>query len=227
MHTNFNLIFMYLLCSCDVQFSLMTLYFYPNFGFVLWSWIVSTGLVDIPKFLYSRILKLYQLQSPIDFDYDFQCLVNDLCLLKSFAATECSGFCYFSFDVHRRRCKCFISVERSDAKELGILLQLVLGCAVNSDDKHEYIRRIMQMEESVQLSVMKAIQEVIFFYISSYFELLLLRFYQWQCDIIGNLNMWSVRVNYWFFHHDFIPCLPVIDKSQSWFDLCNAFNLSW
>lgn len=51
-------------------------------------------------------------------------------------------------------------VERSDAKELGILLQLVLGCAVNSDDKHEYIRRIMQMEESVQLSVMKAIQEL-------------------------------------------------------------------
>lgn len=58
-------------------------------------------------------------------------------------------------------------------------MQLVLGCAVNSDDKHEYIRRIMQMEESVQLSVMKAIQEVNFFNISSHFvELLLLRFYQ-------------------------------------------------
>ena len=52
------------------------------------------------------------------------------------------------------------AVERSDAKELGLMLQLVLGCAVNSEGKHEYIKRIMGMEESVQLSVMKAIQEV-------------------------------------------------------------------
>jgi HOOK domain len=51
-------------------------------------------------------------------------------------------------------------VEHNDAKELGRLLQLVLGCAVNCDDKHEYIRRIMNLEESVQHDVMKAIQDV-------------------------------------------------------------------
>ena len=45
-------------------------------------------------------------------------------------------------------------------KELGRLLQLILGCAVNCDDKHEYIQRIMGMEESLQHVVMMAIQEV-------------------------------------------------------------------
>lgn len=44
--------------------------------------------------------------------------------------------------------------------ELGRLLQLILGCSVNCDDKQEYIQRIMSMEESVQHVVMKAIQEV-------------------------------------------------------------------
>ena len=43
---------------------------------------------------------------------------------------------------------------------MGRLLQLVLGCAVNCEKKHDYIYQIMQMEESVQHVVMKAIQEV-------------------------------------------------------------------
>ena len=53
-----------------------------------------------------------------------------------------------------------VTAERADKQELGRMLQLVLGCAVNCDDKHEYIRRIMNMEEAVQHDVMKAIQEV-------------------------------------------------------------------
>jgi len=53
-----------------------------------------------------------------------------------------------------------VIAERADKRELGRMLQLVLGCAVNCDDKHEYIRRIMNMEEAVQHDVMRAIQEV-------------------------------------------------------------------
>jgi hypothetical protein len=47
-----------------------------------------------------------------------------------------------------------------DAGELGRLLQLILGCAVNCEEKQEYIQRIMGMEEAVQHSVMRAIQEL-------------------------------------------------------------------
>ncbi|XP_064605295.1 LOW QUALITY PROTEIN: protein Hook homolog 3-like [Liolophura sinensis] len=50
--------------------------------------------------------------------------------------------------------------ECGDKGELGRLLQLILGCAVNCDDKQEYIQRIMAMEESVQHVVMNAIQEL-------------------------------------------------------------------
>ncbi len=50
--------------------------------------------------------------------------------------------------------------EQNDEGEMGRLLQLILGCAVNCDDKQEYIQRIMSMEESVQHVVMNAIQEV-------------------------------------------------------------------
>ncbi|XP_048759175.2 protein Hook homolog 3-like isoform X2 [Ostrea edulis] len=50
--------------------------------------------------------------------------------------------------------------ERSDVAELGRLLQLILGCAVNCANKEEYIGRIMSMEESVQHVVMNAIQEL-------------------------------------------------------------------
>lgn len=50
--------------------------------------------------------------------------------------------------------------EKNDKAELGRLLQLILGCAVNCDEKQEYIQNIMQMEESVQHVVMNAIQEL-------------------------------------------------------------------
>ena len=39
-------------------------------------------------------------------------------------------------------------------------LQLVLGCAVNCDNKGVYIEAIMGMEESVQQVIMQAIQEI-------------------------------------------------------------------
>ena len=53
-----------------------------------------------------------------------------------------------------------IVAEHNSVSELGRLLQLILGCAVNCAAKQEYIQRIMSMEESVQHVVMTAIQEV-------------------------------------------------------------------
>ncbi|XP_078260326.1 protein Hook homolog 3 isoform X4 [Rhinoraja longicauda] len=50
--------------------------------------------------------------------------------------------------------------EHSDAAELGRMLQLILGCAVNCEQKQEQIQTIMVMEESVQHVVMAAIQEL-------------------------------------------------------------------
>lgn len=50
--------------------------------------------------------------------------------------------------------------EKCDPAELGRLLQLILGCAVNCNDKQEYITRIMSMEESVQQVIMQSIQEI-------------------------------------------------------------------
>ncbi|XP_041912538.1 protein Hook homolog 1 [Alosa sapidissima] len=50
--------------------------------------------------------------------------------------------------------------EHSDPVELGRLLQLILGCAVNCERKQEYIQVIMTLEESVQHVVMTAIQEL-------------------------------------------------------------------
>uniref|UniRef100_A0A6Q2ZHT7 Calponin-homology (CH) domain-containing protein n=1 Tax=Esox lucius TaxID=8010 RepID=A0A6Q2ZHT7_ESOLU len=50
--------------------------------------------------------------------------------------------------------------EHSDAAELGRMLQLILGCAINCEQKQEYIQTIMMMEESVQHVVMTAIQEL-------------------------------------------------------------------
>ncbi|KAM5306580.1 protein Hook homolog 2 isoform 1-T1 [Glossophaga mutica] len=47
----------------------------------------------------------------------------------------------------------------SDPRELGKLLQLVLGCAISCEKKQEHIQRIMTLEESVQHVVMEAIQE--------------------------------------------------------------------
>ncbi|KAM4721515.1 protein Hook homolog 1 [Rhinophrynus dorsalis] len=50
--------------------------------------------------------------------------------------------------------------EHSDPTEMGRLLQLILGCAVNCDKKQEHIQIIMTLEESVQHVVMTAIQEL-------------------------------------------------------------------
>ncbi|KAL8178572.1 UNVERIFIED_CONTAM: Protein Hook 1, partial [Gekko kuhli] len=50
--------------------------------------------------------------------------------------------------------------EHSDPVELGRLLQLILGCAVNCEKKQEHIQVIMTLEESVQHVVMTAIQEL-------------------------------------------------------------------
>ncbi|KAH0618560.1 hypothetical protein JD844_017893 [Phrynosoma platyrhinos] len=50
--------------------------------------------------------------------------------------------------------------EHSDPVELGRLLQLILGCAVNCEKKQEHIQVIMTLEESVQHVVMAAIQEL-------------------------------------------------------------------
>lgn len=44
--------------------------------------------------------------------------------------------------------------------ELGRLLQLILGCAVNCSHKQDYIAIITGMEESVQLVIMQSIQEL-------------------------------------------------------------------
>ncbi len=41
------------------------------------------------------------------------------------------------------------------------MLQLILGCAVNCDQKQEYIEAIMNLEESVQQLIMQAIQELL------------------------------------------------------------------
>ncbi|TRY57114.1 hypothetical protein DNTS_023988 [Danionella cerebrum] len=51
-------------------------------------------------------------------------------------------------------------IDHEDQVELGRLLQLILGCAVNCDRKQEYIQIIMTLEESVQHVVMTAIQEL-------------------------------------------------------------------
>lgn len=52
-----------------------------------------------------------------------------------------------------------IAEKQCDA-ELGVLLQLVLGCAVNCPDKQDYITQIMGLEESLQRNIMTALQEL-------------------------------------------------------------------
>ena len=44
--------------------------------------------------------------------------------------------------------------------ELTHLLQLILGCAVNCQRKSEFIKNIMEMNESTQHMIMTAIQEL-------------------------------------------------------------------
>ncbi|KAK9751797.1 HOOK domain [Popillia japonica] len=50
--------------------------------------------------------------------------------------------------------------EMNDLTQLGKILRLILGCAVNCDRKQEYITQIMALEESVQQSIMLAIQQL-------------------------------------------------------------------
>lgn len=50
--------------------------------------------------------------------------------------------------------------EECDTIQLGKLLRLILGCAINSDRKQEYIPKIMEMEELVQQNIMQAIQQL-------------------------------------------------------------------
>ncbi|XP_076298403.1 hook microtubule tethering protein [Lasioglossum baleicum] len=50
--------------------------------------------------------------------------------------------------------------EHCDKHELHRLLQLILGCAVNCNQKQQYITRIMSMEETVQQAIMQSIQEL-------------------------------------------------------------------
>lgn len=50
--------------------------------------------------------------------------------------------------------------EHGDAVEMGRMLQLLLGCAVNCENKQQYIEAIMNMEERVQKVIMEAIQEL-------------------------------------------------------------------
>jgi len=51
--------------------------------------------------------------------------------------------------------------ETNDRDELARLIQLILGCAVNCEDKEQYIQIIMSLEEEVQHDVMNAIQELL------------------------------------------------------------------
>ena len=41
------------------------------------------------------------------------------------------------------------------------VFQLILGCAVNCERKHEYIESIMSMDSSAQQLIMQAIQEIL------------------------------------------------------------------
>lgn len=50
--------------------------------------------------------------------------------------------------------------DQGDPLETGRLLQLILGCAVNSTNKQMYIERIMLMAESEQRVLMECIQEL-------------------------------------------------------------------
>lgn len=57
--------------------------------------------------------------------------------------------------------------EHKNAKEIGKLIQLILGCAVNCAEKQKYITQITELEESVQSNIMKAIQEIEYIWLNS------------------------------------------------------------
>ncbi|XP_055371470.1 protein hook [Condylostylus longicornis] len=50
--------------------------------------------------------------------------------------------------------------EKCDIIETGRLLQLILGCAVNCSERQTYITQIMELEESLQQTIMKALQDL-------------------------------------------------------------------
>uniref|UniRef100_A0A6B2ECT5 Protein hook n=1 Tax=Phlebotomus kandelakii TaxID=1109342 RepID=A0A6B2ECT5_9DIPT len=50
--------------------------------------------------------------------------------------------------------------EKADKAELSRLLQLILGCAVNCSEKQDYITQIMELEESLQRNIMRALQDL-------------------------------------------------------------------
>lgn len=50
--------------------------------------------------------------------------------------------------------------EKCDKKDIGKLVQLILGCAVNCTDKEQYITQIMELEEELQRNIMRAIQDI-------------------------------------------------------------------
>ncbi|XP_022914746.1 protein hook [Onthophagus taurus] len=50
--------------------------------------------------------------------------------------------------------------ETNDIIQIGKMLRLILGCAVNCDRKQEYITQIMALEESLQQCIMMAIQQL-------------------------------------------------------------------
>ncbi|XP_065069361.1 protein Hook homolog 3-like [Rhopilema esculentum] len=51
--------------------------------------------------------------------------------------------------------------ENNNEDELSRMIQLILGCAVNCEEKEQYIQVIMGLEEEVQHDVMNAIQELL------------------------------------------------------------------
>lgn len=50
--------------------------------------------------------------------------------------------------------------EASDISELLRLLQLVICCAVNGENKEKHIQAILDMEREVQQAIMESVQEV-------------------------------------------------------------------
>lgn len=64
-----------------------------------------------------------------------------------------------SLDAHLRP-EVIKIAEMNDVKELEKLLKLILGLAVNCSEKQNYITQIMEMEESVQQALMKALQDI-------------------------------------------------------------------
>jgi protein HOOK3 len=57
--------------------------------------------------------------------------------------------------------------ENNEPKEIGKLIQLILGIAVNCAEKQKYITQITELEESIQSNIMKAIQEIEYIWLSS------------------------------------------------------------